>query len=114
PLIERNDSVALISEVRRRPSDARDLLRNLIAEAARAPAETDSILRFSYRLASAYSTVWDDSFPVTDIARFRRMSAQQRVAKVEADSVRLAGNTAFGRKCVRTTIAFWRDALRRS
>jgi CHAT domain-containing protein/Tfp pilus assembly protein PilF len=113
-LVERNDSAAVFSEVRRRPSDARDLLRDLIAEAARAPAETDSILRFSYRLASAYSTVWDDSFPVTNIARFRRMTAPQRVAKVEADSVRVAGNSAFGSKGARRAIALWRDALRRS
>src|SRR5438105_15479314 len=73
-LIERNDSAAVISEVRRRPSDARDLLRDLIAASAHShAAESDSILRVSYRLASAYSSVWDDSFPVTNLARFHRM-----------------------------------------
>ncbi len=114
-LIERNDSAAVISEVRRRPSDARDLLRDLIAASAHShAAESDSILRVSYRLASAYSSVWDDSFPVTNLARFHRMSAQQRVTKVEADSVRIAGNTAFGSRGVRPAIALWRDALRRS
>jgi CHAT domain-containing protein/Tfp pilus assembly protein PilF len=114
-LIERNDSAAAISEVRRRPSDARDLLSEVIAEAARShAADTDSLLGLASRLASAYSTAWDDSFPVNNVARFRRMSARQRLAKVEADSVRVAGNTAFRSKGVPTAITLWRNALLRS
>jgi tetratricopeptide (TPR) repeat protein len=114
-LVERKDSTAVITEVRRRPSDARDLLRDLIAQAGRSQAlDTDSILHLSYRLASAYTTVWEDSFPMTNLVRFNRMSREQRGAKVTADSVRIAGNTAFGSKGASAAIRLWRDALRRS
>ncbi|MFL5483622.1 MAG: CHAT domain-containing protein [Gemmatimonadaceae bacterium] len=114
-LIESNDSAALINEVRRRPGDARDLMGDLIVQAGRAHTiDSDSIIRVSYRLASAYSTVWDDPFPITNLARFSRMSADQRRAKISADSLRLAGNRAFGKKGVNAAVALWRDAIRRS
>src|SRR2546423_198150 len=114
-LIESNDSAAVINEVRRRPGDARDLLGDLIVQAGRARTmDSDSIIRVSYRLASAYSTVWDDSFPITNLARFSRMNEDQRRAKVSADSLRLAGNRAFGSKGVSAAVALWRDAIRRS
>src|SRR2546423_5197585 len=114
-LVEKNDSAALISAVRRRPADARDLLSDFVAEAGRSQGVVgDSIIRVSYRLASAYSTVWNDSFPITNLARFTRMSPQQRNAKMKADSVRIAGNHALGSKGVTAAIALWRDALSRS
>jgi CHAT domain-containing protein len=109
------DSTALIGEVRRRPAAARDLLVNLVAQAGSVPANNgDSILGIAHRLASAYSAVWDDSFPVSNLNRFTAMSAPQRAAKVRADSVRRAGNLAFGTKGAATAINIWRDALRRS
>nr|MDP9359916.1 tetratricopeptide repeat protein [Acidobacteriota bacterium] len=114
-LVERNDSATVITQVRHRPSDARDLLGDLIAQAGRArTSEADSILQLSYRLASAYTTAWEDSFPLTNLIRFNRMTREQRGAKVAADSVRVAGNTAFGAKGASAAIRLWRDALRRS
>jgi CHAT domain-containing protein len=114
-LVERNDSAAIIGQVRRRPAEARALLGDLIAEAGRArTTDSDSIIRVSYRLASAYSVVWADSFPITNLARFSRMDPKQRSAKVSADSVRIAGNHAFGSKGVGPAIGLWREALRRS
>src|SRR2546423_15003006 len=113
-VVEKNDSAALISAVRRRPADARDLLNDFVAEAGRSQGVGgDSIIRVSYRLAFAYSTVWNDSFPITNLARFTRMSPEQRNAKMKADSVRIAGNHALGNKGVNSAIVLWRDALRR-
>ena len=106
-LVERNDSAAMIAEVRRRPGDARDLLGELVAEAGQAqPLQSDSILRVSSRLASAYTAVWADSFPMTNLARINRMSPAQRAAKATADSLRVAGNAASARKDWRLRSAF--------
>ena len=112
-----NDSTSVITEVRRRPGDARNLLGDLVAQAGRSrPFEADSILRLSYRLASAYTEVWEDSFPLTNLARFNRLSQNQRRAKVVADSIRVAGNTAFGARGVSAAISlsFSRDSAVRS
>jgi hypothetical protein len=112
---ERNDSSALLAQVRLQPNDARDLLRALVSQAGRPRAgDSDSVLHVAARLATAYAAAWDDSFPRANLARFRQMTAEQRAAKVCADSLRVAGNGAFARKGVGTAIRIWRDALGRS
>ena len=85
-LVQSGDSAALASEVRRRPADARELLGELIQQAGRSRAGTDSILDVARRLASAYAATWDDSFPVDNLERFERLGPKQRTAKVAADS----------------------------
>lgn len=109
-----HDSTALTAAVRERPADARELLGLLLEQAGRSPSVSDSVLHVARRVASAYASAWDDSFPVSNLTRFERMSAQQRGAKVRADSVRLAGNAALGRRGAAAAMLLWRDALRRS
>jgi len=114
-LAERGDNDSLVAAVRQHPADARELLGRFIAQAGRlrAPA-ADSVTQVARRVAGAYAAAWNDSFPAINLARFERMSAEQRAAKVVADSVRLAGNAALGTKGVGAAIALWRSALRRS
>src|SRR6266545_2916263 len=99
---------ALVERTRRHPDDARDALRRLLADAAAgaslAPAE---------RLAGAYAVAWRDSFFVRQVARFRSLSPADRVAKVAADSVRLAGNAALGGAGIAAAMRAWRESLRR-
>src|SRR5690242_7854242 len=77
-LADRGDSAALIAEVRLHPVAARELLSEWLREAAGAPARSDSIVTLARRVANAYATAWDDSFPVTNLQRFARMTVAQR------------------------------------
>lgn len=113
-LLDARDSVALRAEVTRRPNDARDVLREIMAQASHADAKADSIFQSAFRLATTYTTVWADSFPLTNLGRFVRSSPEQRLAKVAADSVRLAGNAAYEHRGPAAAISVWRAALRRS
>lgn len=113
-LLDAHDSVGLRAEVAKRPADARDLLRELMAQAPRASERADSIFRIAFHLATTYTTAWADSFPVTNLSRFVRMSPEQRRAKVAADSLRLAGNAAYEHRGPAAALSTWRIALRRS
>ena len=108
------DSALLAAEVKRRPAEARELLGRLIDHAARPASNPDSVLQIAERVARAYVATWADSFPLTNLQRFRRLSPAQRHAKRLADSVRLAGNRASTNAGMRRAIALWRQALRRS
>lgn len=111
----RGDNAVLSAAVRRWPNDARDLLAGLVAEAARARrTDADSIIQLGNRVATAYATTWNDSFPVTNLHRFLRMDRARRLAKAAADSVRLSGNAAYGTRGPAAAIVRWRDAMRRS
>ena len=109
------DSIALALTIRERPADARQQLGDLLMQAGRAhgPA-ADSILRYIRTFAAMYATTWNDSFAVSNVARFERMTPTQRAAKVAADSLRRAGNAALGNRGVAAAIALWRRALRQA
>jgi CHAT domain-containing protein len=111
-LVRADDSAALVAAVKHRPAEARELLAAYLTEAAGSPARADPILAQGRRLAHAYAAAWDDSFPVTQIDRFSRMTQRQRATKRAADSVRLAGNAASTREGMTAAIAIWRRALR--
>ena len=106
---------ALAAAVRQRPDDARELLRRLLVDAGTARgAAAESTLVLARRIAVAYAEAWSDSFPLAQVSHFAEMSAERRAAKVEADSVRRAGNAALGHAGVRAALALWREALHRS
>jgi CHAT domain-containing protein/Tfp pilus assembly protein PilF len=105
--------VALQASVRERPDDARELVRRLLVDASRA-RDADSVLVIARRVGGAYSAAWEDSFPESQVARFVRMDAPRRRAKVAADSVRRAGNAALGSGGAGRALALWRMALRRA
>ena len=111
-LVRAGDSAALSVAVQQRPADARELLAAYLSEAAASPRRADSILALGRRLAHAYATSWNDSFPVTTVERFARMTQSQRAAKRAADSVRLAGNAASTRQGMAAAIRIWRRSLR--
>jgi CHAT domain-containing protein len=114
-LAVRDDRAALLDAVRAHPDDSRELVRQLLIDvgAARAPRR-QSPLMLASRLASAYAAVWADSFPLTQVDRFARMSPDRRAAKLAADSARRAGNAALSRSGVDSAMTLWREALRRS
>jgi CHAT domain-containing protein/tetratricopeptide (TPR) repeat protein len=107
------DTAALTSEIRRRPVEGRDLLMRLLAESMQ-PGAGDSALAAAHRVARGFVRAFNDSFPQATVARFERMSIAQRRAKIAADSVRRAGNSALERRGVETAIALWRTAASRS
>jgi CHAT domain-containing protein/Tfp pilus assembly protein PilF len=65
------------------------------------------------RLADAHARAWADSFLVHEVARFERWSPEQRISRVAADSLRLAGIDVIGREGVTAAMALWREALER-
>lgn len=113
-LAQNVDSASLVAGVRERPADARALLGELIMQAGTQRGTPDSILRIARRVATAYAIAWQDSFPIANLARFEQMSAEQRVAKVAADSIRLAGNAVYGSQGVSAAMSLWRQALLRA
>lgn len=113
-VVQNGDTTAMVAAVRGQPADAREQLRQWISEAARGRPTADSVIQLARRLARAYATAWDDSFPVTNLERFLGFSPEQRLAKRSADSVRLAGNAASTREGMDAALRLWRSALRRS
>jgi len=103
------DSV-LIARTRQRPNETREALRQLLADAARAPVPS---FVDADRLAWAYAVAWQDSFFVRQVARFHALSPADRQRRVAADSMRLAGNAALGSVGVDAAMRAWRESLRR-
>jgi CHAT domain-containing protein len=104
---------AVVAHSRDRPDDARGAVRDLLGTAA---ARTDSAaapLLEARLVAKAYATAWRDSFLVRQVELFASWSAAQRRLKVSADSVRVVGNDALGRRGVDAAMRAWRESLRR-
>lgn len=94
---------ALVAEVRKRPDDVREAFRQLLARSALVDAE---------RLASAYATAWNDTFLVTQVAKFREWSPIQQRTKIVVDSLRRAGNDALGSAGIPAAVRLWRRSVR--
>ncbi len=103
---------ALVAQTHDRPDDVREALHRLLVQAA---ADTQAVepLAAAGRLARAYAVAWRDSFLLRQVARFESWSPAQRRLKVSADSLRLAGNDAFGRVGAAAALREWRESLRR-
>lgn len=93
---------ALVTEVSRHPDAARTAFGDYLGQSAMTEAE---------RLARAYFTAWTDPFLLQEARRFERWSAADRRLKLTADSLRLAGNEAYGYHGVPAAIALWRESL---
>jgi CHAT domain-containing protein/tetratricopeptide (TPR) repeat protein len=109
------DSV-LVTRAREGPDDAREALRRLLALAAppSPDSEQSASLAAAERLAGAYALAWRDSFFVRQVARIRLWSPEDRRAHVVADSLRRAGNDAFGSEGVAAAMRLWRESMARS
>ena len=96
--------------VRSRPAEARERIADLLAQVARSPQDADSLLLVGRRITAVYAHVWNDSFPARQLQWFQRSSPSRRLAKVAADSVRLAGNRALGAQGTVEALRLWRAA----
>ena len=107
---------ALVAGARERPDDVREALRRLLALAV--PPSPDSTqaasLAAAARLAGAYAVTWRDSFLLRQVAQYRSWSPVERRAKLVVDSLRRAGNEAFGRQGVAAAMRLWRASVRQS
>ena len=109
-LVREGPDSVLIERTRQRPNETREALRRLLADAARGEGAS---LAEAERLAGAYAVAWQDSFLVRQVARFQSLSPADRLAKVAADSIRLAGNAALGSAGVDAAMRAWRESWRR-
>src|SRR2546430_781478 len=103
----------LVEQARRRPDDAREALRQLLAAGAGVDSAAVAALTVAERLAGAFAFAWRDSFFVRRVARFRSLSLVDRQATVAADSLRRTGDDAKGSAGIDAAMRAWRQSLRR-
>jgi len=102
----------LVREVRGRPTEVRDAMSALLAQATRGtPDERAGSLLAARRLARAYAAAWNDDFLEREVARFSAWPPDRALAKVRADSLRRAGIAVFGEEGAAAAVATWRRAL---
>lgn len=101
-LVASGSDEALVTEVGRHPDAARAVFGDYLQQSAVAEAE---------RLARAYFTAWTDPFLMQEARRFERWSVPDRRIKLTADSLRLAGNEAYGYDGVPAALTLWRESL---
>ena len=111
-LVEHGDPrVAVI--VRQFPDSARTTFTHFLQLAATTGDGTrTSHLAAARNLAHVYAAVWRDSFYVRQVSRFEAWSPAQRLTKVAADSLRLAGNSALGTSGAASALRAWRESYR--
>lgn len=101
------DAPALTSEVREYP----DAARKAFAELLSLSISQEDALGAADVLAGAYFEGWTDPFYLQEAGRFRSWSGDERHTKLEADSLRLAGNDAFSEFGVEAAAESWRRSL---
>ncbi|UCG76440.1 MAG: hypothetical protein JSV95_03825, partial [Gemmatimonadota bacterium] len=95
------------------------MFRRLLADFVRAgESRTDragasGVLEAAERLARAYSEAWSDVFLVSQLRLYRSWTPQERERKVQADSLRRAGATAFSFD-TESALRIWAEAARLS
>jgi CHAT domain-containing protein/tetratricopeptide (TPR) repeat protein len=111
-----SDAIALTNAVRRRPDDARESLRRLLAlTASPLPDSARQVhLGSAMRLARIFASVWADSFPMHQVAEFARWTPERRAAKVLVDSLRHAGVSASNVLGIAAAQRLWRASLQRA
>lgn len=106
---------ALVGEARARALVTREAITETLAQMATGPsAGRREELKTAQLLAAAYAVAWRDSFLIREVARFAAWTPRQRTAKLWADSVRRAGNAAYGKRGPIAAVAIWRRALARA
>jgi CHAT domain-containing protein/Tfp pilus assembly protein PilF len=106
---------SLIAEARARPHALREALSEALRRAVRdSPSAREDALSEARALAAAYAVAWQDSFLVRQVALFTSWSAERRVARFVADSLRRNGVTAYGAEGPAVARRIWRRALARA
>ena len=105
----------LVGQARARALVTREAITEALAQMATGPsAGRREELKTAQLLAAAYAVAWRDSFLIREVARFAGWTPRQRTAKLWTDSVRRAGNAAYGRRGPPAAVAIWRGALARA
>jgi CHAT domain-containing protein/tetratricopeptide (TPR) repeat protein len=109
-------TVAALQSIAQRPhTDARlviaakeqsDTLRAAFGQSLR-----QANFEVARRLAHAYAVAWSDPFLVRQLARFKAANRTQRRARLQADSLRKAGNIALVQRGVPAAMRLWRRSL---
>ena len=97
----------LTTEVREYPDAARKAFAELLSLSVR----REDALGAADVLAGAYFEGWTDPFYLQEAGRFRSWSGDARRTKLEADSLRLAGNKAFSELGVEAAADRWSRSL---
>ncbi|MBK5098635.1 MAG: hypothetical protein JJE01_12685, partial [Gemmatimonadetes bacterium] len=95
----------LVSETRLHPEAARQAFQDLLRGSPEQPDPAGG------RLAAAYAEAWTDPFLVQRYRRYQTWSVDERLAKLTADSLRLAGNDAYISDGVEDALRLWRLSL---
>jgi len=95
----------LVSETRLHPEAARQAFQDLLRGSPEQPDPAAG------RLAAAYAEAWTDPFLVQRYRRFQAWSVDERLAKLAADRLRLAGNDAYVSDGVEDALRLWRLSL---
>ncbi len=114
------EQTLLVEQVRRYPDAARQALHDLLRESMNAtgsrspPAgstKSAEALEAAGRVAQAYFVAWTDAFLLQEVRRFSEWPPADRRLKLTADSLRLAGNQAYGSDGIPAAVALWRRSL---
>ncbi|MGH7469744.1 MAG: CHAT domain-containing protein [Longimicrobiales bacterium] len=113
---QQSASAELVTLARERPDSVRTALTATFALASAATTVHMRAVHLAAArdLARAYAQAWSDPFLLRQAARFQSWSPAQRALKVAADSLRRAGNTAYGQQGVPTALRLWRASLHRA
>ena len=101
----------LAAEVRAFPDAAREAFGELLRLTVEEGPRDRSPLNAADALGRAYFEAWSDPFYGQEANRFRSWSAVQRRARLEADSLRRAGNEAYSGSGVEAAVLTWRRSL---
>ncbi len=112
-LLDAGNDTVLRLEIRARPNDARAAVAELMRLAVRAQRAEDRVRRLlqAEQLAQLYAGAWSDSFFISTVEQFKAWTADERIEKLEADSVRGAGRTAFSQQGPEAAIRLWEQSL---
>ena len=101
-----NDA-SLASEVQQFPDAAREAFAELLILST----NDEKALDGADILAQAYFESWTDPFYIHEANRFRSWTRDARLSKLEADSLRLAGNEAFSEVGIDAAFERWRRSI---
>ncbi len=115
-LLEAGREAALVERIRSRPDAVREAFARLLELSVHATGADARVrrLRSAEQLAGLYEQVWADSFFVGRVRQFTGWSTDERAEKLEADSLRLAGNDAYRTRGPEAAIELWERSLTKS
>jgi CHAT domain-containing protein/Tfp pilus assembly protein PilF len=114
-LLEAGHESQAVAVIRQRPDDAREVLTELLELTMRAGGSEERAHRLlqARELAELYERAWSDPFLLRRVEQFTAWSIDARAQKLQADSLRRAGITAFYSEGPDAAIRMWEQSLGR-